>query len=380
MMWLLAWTALFAAATAIRLTMAWRYATRLAPAGDTLSGRAPSMTVLQPILSGDPALASCLRANVLATPAARFLWLIDRDDAEGLAVARGIAADQVGTRIDIVEVPGPRDGENPKMAKLIAGSAMVTSDVLIVLDDDTVLPPGGADALAVAAMRGGLATGLPVYASTATLAERLVAGFINGQALATYFAMAAVSANRTINGMVYAVAVRELAHVGGFATAGHELTDDYAVARLWRSHGLPLVQTNVSARVVISFDSLRQAAVVVRRWMIFANRYLSRNATPAALALVVMPSLLPALGAIPAALAGCPAALVWPTCLAAKAYANGLLLRRLAGVPPTSARIGFEMLADVLLPAIYAAALVGRRSLTWRTRRIRLTGDRISYH
>lgn len=44
-------------------------------------------TILQPVLSGDPQLATVLEANVVALKQARFFWLIDDDDT----VAREIA-------------------------------------------------------------------------------------------------------------------------------------------------------------------------------------------------------------------------------------------------------------------------------------------------
>jgi len=377
MMGLMAWLALFALMSGVRLGLAWHYAARRLrlPA----SGTTASVTIVQPILSGDEALETCLRDNLEANPDARFLWLVDDDDLVAITLTRALADAHSGTRIEIATVPGPGDGENPKMAKLIVAGRRVETDVLLVLDDDTVLPRGGAANLASHTMQGALATGLPVYVSHATLAERLVAGMINGQAFATYFAMAAVGANRTINGMVYAVSTANLAEVGGFDAAGHELTDDYAVARLWRAHGRPIEQTAVMARVVISFETLAAAAHVVRRWLIFANRYLARNAGPATLGLAVVPTLWPLFGIVPALLAGWPWGLLWPTALAVKAIANGMLLRHAAGLPVTPARIASEMVADVLLPWIYTTALVRPRHLTWRSRRIEMRGDMIRY-
>jgi ceramide glucosyltransferase len=372
----MAWTVAFAALTAVRLLLAWRYGRSRT---DMQPAMAPGVTILQPILSGDAALPACLGDNLRANPGARFLWLVDHDDGPALDLVQRLVAGHPEVAIEVVVGPGPSNGENPKMAKLIAGQTRVTSETLIVLDDDTVLPPRGAAALATLARRGGIATGMPVYVSHATLAERLVAGMINGQALATYFAMAAVGANHTINGMVYAVSRAELETVGGFAAAGHEVTDDYAVARLWERNGLPIVQSAVLSSVVISFASLADAAKILRRWFIFANRYLARNQGPATWGLVIAPSLLPALGILPALMAGWPWALLWPAALAGKAVANGLVLRRFSGIPLTLGRVACEMAADVLLPAIYASSLIRSRQLSWRSRRIELSGDTIRY-
>lgn len=151
--------------------------------------------------------------------------------------------------------------------------------------------------------------------------------------------MAAVGANRTINGMAYAVGTNGLAAMGGFSAAGHALTDDYAMAKLWRGRGRRIVQSAVFCEVVISFATLAAAASVLRRWRIFANRYLAENATPATVLLVVLPSVLPALGLCPAVAASWPGGAVLPGVLAAKALANGVLLRRLAGVATSPDRV-----------------------------------------
>ncbi len=41
---------------------------------------APTTTILQPILGGDPALSDVLESNLRALPWCRFLWLLDTDD------------------------------------------------------------------------------------------------------------------------------------------------------------------------------------------------------------------------------------------------------------------------------------------------------------
>ncbi len=372
------WALLFAALTALRLALAARYA-GARRAASREHGTAPHVTIVQPILSGDPALETCLRDNLEANPDAHFLWLVDEVDVEGLAITRTLVTRYPWVEIEIVAVPPPRDGENPKMAKLIEAERHVATDVLLVLDDDTVLGAGGAAALARSAATGAIATGLPVYVSDATPAERLVAGMINGQAFATYFAMAALGANRTINGMVFAVSTTELAAAGGLRAAGHELTDDYAVAKLWLRSGHPIDQTATIARVMISFATLEAAALVVRRWLIFANRYLRRNAGPPTLALVVVPSLLPLAGLAPALAAGLTGVLVWLALLAGKAVGNGLLVSRFSGLELTAARVVSEMAADVMLPLLYLTALVRPRHLSWRTRRMELDGETIRY-
>lgn len=66
----------YAASHGLRLALAWQPPT-------VTTGPAASVTVLQPILSGDPALAATLAHGPDQAKAARFVWLVDEDDAEG---------------------------------------------------------------------------------------------------------------------------------------------------------------------------------------------------------------------------------------------------------------------------------------------------------
>ena len=65
-----------------------RYAARH-PENDLFEGR---VTVLQPILGGDPFLGQALGTNLRSAPAdALFVWLIDEDDQPGRQVAEPLA-------------------------------------------------------------------------------------------------------------------------------------------------------------------------------------------------------------------------------------------------------------------------------------------------
>ena len=371
--WLLAALAsLWAALGGVRLALAhrhWRRALSPEPAV------APP-TIVQPILSGDPALARCLSANLVAEPVARFLWLIDDDDPEAARVTRALA----DGRTTILSGRPPRDGENPKLLKLIRAEARVAGGALVVLDDDTVLRPGGAGRLAAAALAaGGIATAMPVCAPGGTPGERLVAAFVNGQGAATYFAVSALGANRTINGMAYAVAASDLRALGGFAAAGHEVTDDWAVARLWQRAGRPIVQTAEFVTVGVTLGTTAQALRVLRRWMVFALRYARGNPGPTLWALVVLPAVTPLAGLGLALAAGPAAAAGWVALMLGHAFVGAALLRRWAGVPVTASGVVLQAAVDLAMPLLAAAALWRPRSIAWRGRRMDLSGGTIRY-
>lgn len=142
------------------------------------------ITVLQPILSGDPALPRVLAENLANQPSARFIWLVDADDPEGLRITTELA--DGNPRVEVLHCPPCPPLTNPKVFKLALGEPHCT-ELVAVLDDDTVLPPGALDRARAALSEADLATGLPWYDSGAGPWNALVAGFVNGNALVTYF-------------------------------------------------------------------------------------------------------------------------------------------------------------------------------------------------
>jgi len=324
-----------------------------------------STTIVQPILSGDPKLEATLAGNLQAHPKANFLWLIDDDDAE----AQRIAA--LHPQLRVISGPGPRDGENPKLSKLERALPLVETERLIVLDDDTYLPPDSR------LPETPLATGLPVFTAKGSIYERLTGGFVNGNALLTYLPASRLGLQRTINGMIYSVDAAQLRALGGFAAAGHELTDDYAVARLYLRNGLAITQTTVPAHVAMTIQSFAHYAGVMRRWMIFASHYLRGNISPATIFWIVLPGLLPLAGLIVAI--GESHTPAWLALLFTKALANRFALWRITRVASTPLDLAFEIAADLTTPLWSALSLIRPKSLRWRTRKIELSGGAIRY-
>lgn len=361
--------------TAVRAILSWGYLGRRA------QHPAPSVdlaevTVLQPILSGDPTLAACLSGNLNQTPEARFLWLIDEDDLEARAIAESLAPPP---RVRVVLGPPPRDGENPKVAKLARALPLVETRYLAVLDDDTVLPSGGLARAVSSLVTGGLATGLPIYVNKANGWSRLVSGFVNGSALLTYPAAGMVGAARTINGMFYVAELAQLSRAGGFEAIRGSLTDDYAIASLFRGMDAPIIQTDVLHPISTSVTGAGHYFGIMRRWMIFGSRYLRENRSLFSLVLILIPTLLPPVLLAVGLAAGPPWALGALALLVLKAGVNRLLRRRLGGPAGNVTDLACEAAADLLTPFHIIFALVSPNRFNWRRRRIRMSDERITY-
>ncbi|MFC4616549.1 glycosyltransferase [Cellulomonas algicola] len=422
---------------------------RVAPAQDLAD-----VTVLVAVRSGDPLLPDVLASSVRTLAPARVLLLVDHDDTAGRAAATAAAAqatdpdaavpvdaapaqataheaavlidaaevpaaataaarrapapevvDEVGAvrgggarrpHVEVVVCPPPEPGVNPKIHKLAL--ADVQSGTVVLLDDDTAFPAGGLARLVGALADADLATGVPVYREQGGLWSRLLAAFVNGSALVTYLPLARVGPPVSINGMVVALRRDRLEAVGGFPALATATCDDYALARLFRAHGLRVVQTAQPALVATTVPGAAAYLRIVRRWLLFAGEVVRRDLSARLLLLVLVPTALPlatvALAVASGSLAAVGAAVA---ALAVSALVTRALRRQVTAAmppdaasadhmaspiqagPPANAGVGagwlgvlLEPVAAVLAPLQALAAQLGPRTVTWRGRRVRV--------
>lgn len=337
------------------------------------------VTVMQAILSGDPTLGRNLEENLRHHPRAGFLWLVDEDDPVARELTRELAERLSAGRVEILVAPPPPQGRNPKVFKLALGLPRASGDLIAVLDDDTVLRPGGLARAALALDRGDLATGLPCYRLEGSFASRLVAAFVNANALLTYLPILSFRAPVTINGMFYLTRRETLERLGGFAAIEDRLCDDYEMARLYRLAGLRIVQTSVLALISTSVRGAVDYARTLRRWMIFANHLFRDAIDLPMLVLVVLPALMPLLLVVLAAFAGAGALAATIAGLVAKASMMALFRRFAIGSRESAAGVALEVLADILQPFHAASALIRPGSIRWRSRSIRIENGKVRY-
>jgi ceramide glucosyltransferase len=353
---------------AAKSLLALRYA-----AGHDESGTLDApVTIVQPILGGDPFLEEALRRNLeQAPPAARFLWLVDEDDAEGRRVVSRLGEG----RADVLLCPPAAAGQNPKTVKLQRALAAVDTPYIAVLDDDTILSPGHLGRALFALQSCTLYTGLPCYLRGANVWSSLVSHFVNNNSILTYLPLLPLTGPLTINGMYYVMRTADLVAMGGFAPIVTKLCDDYALAALVRRRGGTIRQGTtpqfLRTTVPHGADYLR----IMQRWFLFANVLLRDQPPRVRLLLGVF--------------LGLPPLLFWLSFLAlaggllsSLVLAGGLLTRHLVlralhrmvfrGRPHF--RWAMSIAAELLQPLHWLHACV-QHSLRWRTRHIQLGPD-----
>jgi ceramide glucosyltransferase len=257
------------------------------------------VSILQPVISGDPLLPEVLAAT-LAAPCRwprEILWLGDEGDAACRRICDDLMARFPNEPIRYLALPAPPQGQNPKMFKLARALAAAHGDIICVLDDDTAIPAGGLECcLPYLDQPGvGLAFGLPYYVSFTNLWSSMTAMFVDSNSLLTYIPYTYLTEPFTINGMFYAMRRAVLDQVGGFAGLEPFLADDFAIAHRMRQHGLRLAQTPLLHPIRTQVRDGAHYLRLLRRWCIAPRESIMRYITPRETIIFYALGLLPAL-------------------------------------------------------------------------------------
>lgn len=334
------------------------------------------VSVLQPILSGDPTLPECLERNlrVKTRYPVEFVWLVDTDDTEAQRLCQEIAARHPERNVVVLVLPPPSSPRhNPKTVKLIAGMDAARGDALCILDDDTVLPDSGLEqCLPYLDQTGvGLAFGLPYYVHFGNLWSSLVSCFVNATSLLTYIPYTSLAEPFTVNGMFYAVRRDVLDSVGGFRGLEETLADDFAVAQRFREHGWRLAQTPLRHGIRTHVHDARHYLSLMQRWFVFPResllRYLKGRDRAVMYGMGVGASLAPLLlillAAVFPSVPGAAAALLY------LAYGTAVVVHlNRAFLNSATPRWALLMvpLVQLLIPIQIAAALLAPQRIVWR--------------
>ena len=267
----------------------------LRSAAHDYEGELHHVTVMQPILSGDPALESVLAATVEQLQGAAFAWLVDDDDSEAARVVTRLQQRYPQQRITILSFPQVPQGINPKLFKLEQARAQVTTEAILVLDDDTVLSAASLRTMLGELAENSLVTALPWYRAADNLPSRLLAQFVNDNSALTYLPLLPFARPLTLNGMCYLIGREVLDRVGGFASILHHLTDDLALATLLTRKNVRIVQSTAVVRVQTSVPDVRRYVFQMHRWFLFATLLMREKSVRLNLAIFLLQGLHPLL-------------------------------------------------------------------------------------
>ncbi|MEM7617070.1 MAG: glycosyltransferase [Pseudomonadota bacterium] len=334
------------------------------------------ITVLQPILGGDKALADCLLENLRNSSNANFIWLLDEGDDLGIKAAKQALKISGRNDVKLIINQCPPVGVNPKMWKLAKGFKEVSTTFFSILDDDTILPKGTLPKAATIANSGNLVTGLPLYASRFNILSRLVTGFVNANSLLTYLPANYLGLSNTINGMFTVMRTKDI-NSTELSSISEKVTDDYALARLFKEKELGIKQTILYHPIITTVTSFKHYNHLMKRWFVFARIYLKENMTFSLFMLVVLPAILPLpMVILSTILSGFAVTLVF-ILLMLKAFMVHKIYASLGDKKTPISDIIFEITAELLSPIHATWALLRPGKITWRKRQFILKGAKI---
>jgi ceramide glucosyltransferase len=241
------------------------------------------ISILQPILSGDPTLWDCLSLNLQMKTryTTEFLWLIDDDDTVAQRGCRQLLEQYPDAKVRLISLPPPLDEISPKTFKLIEGLKEANGEIIAVLDDDTILPDGGFEQCIPFLDRPevGVAFGLPYYINFSNLWSTLVSCVVNGNSLLTYIPYTFVIQPFTINGMFFVMRREILDKVNGFYGLETAIVDDFAIAQRFRSSGYQLAQTPVCHGISTQIQNASHYLSLLTRWFVFPQESILKSAS-----------------------------------------------------------------------------------------------------
>ncbi|CAD5983251.1 Nucleoside-diphosphate-sugar epimerase [Planktothrix tepida] len=258
-----------------------------------------TISILQPILSGDPTLWDCLSNNLaLKTPyQLEFIWLIDENDPVAQAGCHQLIETYPDVKVKLISLPPSPNQISPKMFKLIAGLKEATGNIIAVLDDDTMLPNQAFDQCLAYLEKPeiGVAFGLPYYVNFSNFWSTLVSSVVNGNNLLTYIPYTYLINPFTINGMFFVIKREVLEKVDGFATLDKFIVDDYAIAQHFRKQGYQLAQTPVCHGISTQIQDSTHYFNLITRWFIFPQASILKSSSVQELIVFYLMAFLPTL-------------------------------------------------------------------------------------
>lgn len=238
----------------------------------------PSISLIQPITRGAANLESNLRARFAQQYAGQVQHLLvcDVADKPSQAICKRVMAKQPGSQTSLV-LAAPTGAQSTiasKIAKLNAGLAQATGELICCIDDDIEAPANLLHRLVCHLQPAGVGAvfGLAHAVSWRTPWSTLMSLFVNSSALPTYIPLTYLNDPVSITGHLFMLRTADLQRVGSWERMEARVDDDNDLGHRLVGQGLRLVQTPVIYCVHNEFDSWHEYARQIKRWFIMPRQ------------------------------------------------------------------------------------------------------------
>lgn len=338
-------------------------------------------TIIQPILSGDPRLEEDLRENLKNIEAMKFIWLIDKSDVEAQRISKEILKEDLyAKRIKVLEIDDVPQEINPKTFKLNFALNHIESEYTIILDDDSVIDTKYLHELAnYEDEEEYLATGIAYNYGNKNIYSKLLAAFVNSNSFLTYFTMAELKENKSINGMFYILRTGILRKYNAFEEIKYYLCDDLALASLMLEKDVKLIQTRIFCNVRTSIANFKKYILQMKRWLLFSKIYMMKNFSFKFFIFILLPTILPIIMLLSSVILGVNYLLLTALIFFVKSFIMYFYRYYILKTGDELSSILYEFLNDLILPLIFVYTLTTAPVITWRNKKIRVLDGKIRY-
>lgn len=338
-------------------------------------------TIVQPILSGDPRLEEDLRENLKNIEAMKFIWLIDKSDLEAQRISREILKEEdYNKRVKVFEIDDVPQEINPKTFKLNFSLDYIESEYTIILDDDSVIDKKYLNELAdYEKEEEYIATGIAYNYGNRNIYSKLLAAFVNSNSFMSYFTMAELKENKSINGMFYILRTEILRKYAAFEEIKYFLCDDLALAGLMLEKNVKIIQTRVFCNVRTSIVSLRKYILQMKRWLLFSKIYMMKNFSFKFFIFILLPTILPIIMLLSSIILGRKYLLLILIIFFLKSFIMYFYRYYILKMGDELSSILYEFLNDLVLPLIFIYTLTTAPVIIWRNKKIRVVDGKIRY-
>lgn len=229
-----------------------------------------SLSVLTPILSGDPNLENNLRGHLnVVPPDSPIYWIVYEHDAEAQRIVTSLTQEHARpiTIVPCQEIPFDA---NPKAYKMQLAVPLLHTRYVCVLDDDTIPSLETLEGAIGALESADVYTGLPCYQRSTHFWSDMICHFVANNGIATYLATQWFGPPVSLNGMFYVMKTETLRGYGGFTPIFPFLCDDYALARVVKEHGGVIHQSVLPHSTKTHAETSRDYFRLFHRWFAMA--------------------------------------------------------------------------------------------------------------
>lgn len=234
------------------------------------------ITIFQPILSGDKYLEEKLSYIYNNIEDAQLIWAVNKSDAEAERIVNKITGGSPKENLYIDKTDDSPFNINPKVYKIIQSEKMWRK-YTVILDDDTVIDIKKLESIDKRILENNIITGIPYYKKSDNIYGNLVRAYVNSNSVYTYFALAKLRKNKTINGMFYIFKSEKIILSKLYEEIKFKLCDDYEFAKAAVKKGLNIHQAVIPCKINTEVNNPVSFFRLMRRWHVFINYYVKQN-------------------------------------------------------------------------------------------------------